>query len=444
MTFGGDWEWLARLLGLSGPSGRHFCIHCLATRIELSQNIGSSYGLHELDNGAQDQCQNAEEVDESGPHVLRTYEGCKSANRRFVESGSENVLNFQNCKQLPLNWDIGPIIDNISTTPLHVSLGIGLQNVNAIEEMALELDRQVKEAEGQSSDELNQLMNARNGHIEALQELNEQKELFKLQIADWEEQEHELQEREPHHFEKVNRAFVDRSREAKDSRAALKLLTQQKNNVKIQLKDTEKSLSGKEKELEKALSDIEKASGPFKVKFDNTMNALKLKRVVYHSGALIGPDVYKTLQPLSIQLFADIFQPIELNTKSGKQRFGSASMVLKVRGLLTKFAACYKLYTKNAPLCKHEVEQLCLNIMEFGTWFPLNFPDVSLTPKFHMMTFEMPRQVRRLQTIGMLTEQVSESIHPYINKLERMFASTRDIPSRQKLTMKQHNLISGI
>ena len=174
------------------------------------------------------------------------------------------------------------------------------------------------------------------------------------------------------------------------------------------------------------------------------MNSLKLKRVMYHSGALIGPDVHKVLQPESIQKFGDIFSPFDCDTKAGMQTFGSVNLVNKVKDLLTKFANCYHLYTKNAPLCRHEVEQLCLNCMEYGSWFTQQFPDATLKPKFHMLVVEMPRQVRRLRSIGMLTEEVSESIHPYINKLERMFASTCDVAERQKLTMRQHNLLSGV
>ena len=81
------------------------------------------------------------------------------------------------------------------------------------------------------------------------------------------------------------------------------------------------------------------------------MNDLKLKRVVYHSGALIGPGVHKVLQPASIEAFGSVFQPIEIDTIRGKQIFGSENLTTKVKHLLTEFDDCYKLYTKNSPLC---------------------------------------------------------------------------------------------
>ena len=443
VTFGGDWEWLARLLGLSGPNGRHFCLHCLCVKQDLAEGRGTSYGLHEHGNSANDELQ-SENDDAAGPCLLRTYEACHSSNEKFQAAGNANVAEFGNCKESPLNWDIGPIIDSISTTPLHISLGLGLQNVNLIEEMAIELDQEVKEADGATSAKLNELMQRRGFLLGEAQDLADKQQNLQQQLEEISERIEDFKARNAEHFRKENGRLVDKSRNAVESRNQLRVLNKEKSDCELLLKACVKDIAGSETQLELLLGDIEKESGPFKQKFDDVMNNLHLKRVVYHSGALIGPDVHKTLQPQAIEQFGNIFVPVEIDTKNGKQVFGSAEMVGKVTQLLSKFADCYQLYTRNAPLCRHEVEQLCLNCAEYGAWFPVNFPTAPLKPKFHMLTVEVPRQVRRLRTIGMLTEQVSESIHPYLNKLERMFASTRDIPTRHRLITRQHNLLSAI
>ena len=401
-----------------------------------------SYGLHELGNGANDWNEAGDNA--SGSCILRTYEGCISSNESYVSGGETNVLAFNNCKNTPLNRDEGTVIDSVSTTPLHVSLGVGLDNVNIIEKMAVDLDKQVKEAEGKTTENMTALMEQRGELLTEIQDLNDREANFVQQASDLEEQEADLKAQQPQHFQKVNRVFVDKTRDAITSRNQLKALTREKTLIKQSIKDTENLKKVKENELETVLNKIDRESGPFKERFDRTMDELKLKRVVYHSGALIGPDVHKTVQPDSITKFGNIFRPTEITTKNGKETFGSDHLVKKVEDLLSKFAACYRLYTKNSPLCKHEVEKLCLDCAEFGSWFPTNFPDASIKPKFHMLVVEIPRQVRRLQTVGMMTEQVSESIHPYVNKLERMFASTRDVASRQRQTMRQHNLLSGV
>ena len=106
-------------------------------------------------------------------------------------------------------------------------------------------------------------------------------------------------------------------------------MNRERGNVEQLLKCCIKDTEHTETQLEHMLADVEKEKGPFKVKFDEVMNSLKLKRVVYHSGALIGPDMYKTVQPQAIQLFGSIFEPIEIETKSGKQIYSSVKMVEK-------------------------------------------------------------------------------------------------------------------
>ena len=443
VTFGGDWEWLARLLGLSGPNGRHFCLHCLCVKPDLTAGKGASYGLHEHGNGECDELESVSD-DVAGVNLLRTYEGCNSSHEKFIAEGNDNIADFNNCKEPPLNWDSGAIIDSVSTTPLHINLDLGLQNINIIESMAVKLDEDVKAADGATSASVIGHMERRGHLLEEIQALSDQQQDFQRQIDDINERIEDVKSRNLEHFRKANRVLVDRSREAVESRNQVKVMNRERGTVEQLLKDCIKNTEQTETQLERTLADIEKEKGPFKEKFDEVMNSLKLKRVVYHSGALIGPDVYKTLQPQAIQLFGGIFQPIEIETKAGKQMFSSVEMVEKVTGLLHRFSDCYKLYNKNTPLCRHEVEQLCLNCAEYGAWFPVNFPTESLKPKFHLLTVEVPRQVRRMRTIGMLTEQVSESIHPYINKLERMFASTRHVPDRQRLIMKQHTLLSSM
>ena len=91
----------------------------------------------------------------------------------------------------------------------------------------------------------------------------------------------------------------------------------------------------------------------------------------------------------------------------------------------------------------HEVELLALRCSEFGCWFPVNFPSENLKRKFHLLTVEIPRQARLLGTVGMMSEQATESIHAYLNKLERMFVTVREPAKRQQLLIRQHTQYSS-
>ena len=119
---------------------------------------------------------------------------------------------------------------------------------------------------------------------------------------------------------------------AVSSRSEVWRIREDKNEHVKELKDCKKEIDVSQTELQNVQNKIDKASGPFKCKFDKTMNDLKLKRVVYHSGALIGPDVHKVLQPASTEAFGSKFQPIEIDTSRGKQLFGSEKKYLSLWG----------------------------------------------------------------------------------------------------------------
>ena len=93
-------------------------------------------------------------------------------------------------------------------------------------------------------------------------------------------------------------------------------------------------------------------------------------------------------------------------------------------------------------LCDHEVELLALCCSSLGAWFPVNFPEANLWRKFYLLTVDVPKQACRIQTEGMLMEQTIESIHPYINELERRFAKVADKSKKGLIICKQQNIYS--
>ena len=90
--------------------------------------------------------------------------------------------------------------------------------------------------------------------------------------------------------------------------------------------------------------------------------------------------------------------------------------------LLTKLSLCFKLYPPSTLLCRHEVAFLAVRCASFGQWFPTNFPASNLLRKFHVLTYHVREKAMKRGTVGMEGEHCSESIHPVVNKLDRMFA----------------------
>ena len=200
-----------------------------------------------------------------------------------------------------------------------------------------------------------------------------------------------------------------------------------------QIKQNEKQIDVKISDL---LDKLEKLKGPFKTKFDETVDSMNLKRPIYHKGALNGNDVAKLCEHENISKIANIFAPIEteinLATTSSSQDsqtmgiFGSDNVIQKVKTLLTMFSECYKLYVANRPLCRHEMETLAYKCCSFGTWFPTSFSDENLIRKFHVLTHHIPEKARRMWTVGMEAEQVIERIHSFVNKWNRIYATVQN------------------
>ena len=157
------------------------------------------------------------------------------------------------------------------------------------------------------------------------------------------------------------------------------------------------------------------------------MEELKLKRQVYHKGALVGNDVDKIMQTENIKKIVKIFKPMTVKLQNGGcQTFSSSNMMSKVSTLLTKLSLYYRLYSPSVPLCRHRVCFLSVRCASFGCWFPVNFPSSSLLRKIHVLTYHVPEKAVKKGTVGMAAEHCSESIHPVVNKLDRMYATTQN------------------
>ena len=122
--------------------------------------------------------------------------------------------------------------------------------------------------------------------------------------------------------------------------------------------------------------------------------------------------------------------------KKGKELFSSHRLKVKIRTLLGKFRQCYDLYSVARPQCKHEVGLLALRCSSFRSWLPTNFPDESITPKMHVLTYHISEKAKIMRTVGLEAENVSESIHPVMNKLQRTYCTVQNTQKRLELMAK--------
>lgn len=130
LTLGGDWEFIAKMLGLTGPNGTFFCNFCLCTIPDLVK--GSPHTPTPLKK-YKHLCPKEKTYDE------RSFTSLVKNQQEYVEAGciKSNVNKFNNCENIPIYKQRGAILDSVSCMPLHLSLGLGKQALDLVEQEAI-------------------------------------------------------------------------------------------------------------------------------------------------------------------------------------------------------------------------------------------------------------------------------------------------------------------
>ena len=298
---------------------------------------------------------------------LRTFELCEAKHKEYKEKldarGKAEAKEYQNCINKPLITG-GYVIDTISTTPLHISLGLGLHFLNAIEKEAIKLDKLIKEMEG-CYDGFESSFQRKKEILVSCQAVKTKIEKVEEKISHVKERKKELIKERAVFFKKdKNGRYCNKSDLAVGVRDTYGKLDQEKDSLLKEKEKLEKQLKKLESNLSQVLDELMKTRGPFKARLDDLLAEMQLKRAAYHSGALIGPDVKKLVTASNIKKFGKVFKPMCLMKANSSDEtlytFGSMKVQVKVVTLLRKFKQCYDLYTANRPLCRHETELLAL------------------------------------------------------------------------------------
>ena len=151
LVLGGNWAWIASILGYTGPNGVHFCKDCLCRLSDLQK--GATHTPNPLP-------KYKDFVPQTNRFGVRTFQQLRADHLKYKDSGEprSKVKNFNNCEFSSLFRGTGPVILKTSCMPLHISLGIGLKILNLIENEAVAIDCEIKTQNGEPTEEINELM----------------------------------------------------------------------------------------------------------------------------------------------------------------------------------------------------------------------------------------------------------------------------------------------
>lgn len=139
---------IARLLGFTGHNGTYFCNYCYATIKDLGK--GKPHTPWLLQNGT------AAKVLKQFSSRTCGFESVSSDYGDFVNAGSvkTKAKQFHNCESMAIFKSSGPVTESVSCMPPHLSLGLGKQVVEIVENEAIVLDNTIKEANGEACPQL--------------------------------------------------------------------------------------------------------------------------------------------------------------------------------------------------------------------------------------------------------------------------------------------------
>ena len=140
-------------------------------------------------------------------------------------------------------------------------------------------------------------------------------------------------------------------------------------------------------------------------------------------------------------LFSDLLLPHQIwydDDPAHDEMMGSDDLALKYHMYMYKLSKCHALFSASRPLTDEEKQQFMICVDDLSSYYATHFPTSSVTPKFHMLTYEMPLFLSKHGTIGMFSEQALESVHPEYNRLDRTFSSIGHYNTVQKLECMHH------
>ena len=153
-----------------------------------------------------------------------------------------------------------------------------------------------------------------------------------------------------------------------------------------------------------------------------SMKKMKINPAIYHGGDLEGKAIQKMLdcaRDKSFTILQCVSDQIELYEKFQRA--------------LTTLHEVSDIFKSNIEYFNDEeveiVKTLCEN---WGKNWPIDFPNLNLTPKGHDLVWVLPEILRRLRSFHMFykVEEKGESIHAELNSIQRKIWCIRDPAER--------------
>jgi hypothetical protein len=159
---------------------------------------------------------------------------------------------------------------------------------------------------------------------------------------------------------------------------------------------------------------------PFTTALDTLMKKLCVSRKGNRGHSLVGNDVHTILLPENQERLCALLKP----RKIGRNRnvYGNTDAADKLSHLLYVIGEMYAIATCARALTDDEIRGLDTLGNELAEWYPQNYPNRTITPKFHVATHHLPQFAAKYGTVGLVSEHCLESTHAAFKKYDMRYA----------------------
>eukprot|EP00057_Strongylocentrotus_purpuratus_P005186 XP_003730386.1 PREDICTED: uncharacterized protein LOC100891379 isoform X1 [Strongylocentrotus purpuratus] len=365
--FFGDYEYLCRTYGLSGPSGRHCCLYCVATKTEMATPLASRGRLPE-----------------------RTLDTLKESLAKYKHS---NVAKESNNAIRPPQFNIP--INQVCPPGLHFSLGIYNKHYKSMEMACHELDLKAASLPHTLTTRL-EVAACKQKHLQCIA----QKEEERQDILD------------QHMY--LSMAYPD------SQPAALLLETAE---------DIQKEITNLKAEVKK-LPDLKVGEGPIAQSLDEVLKSISVQRQAFHGKSFVGNHVHKCLKEENIRKITNtIVQTADEVCPALHNE--ALSIAHRYSECFKLYGSCDHLFNRGDFLTPEHIHMLDDAIREYMTFVRTTFPSESITPKMHLLEdHTVPWFELWGAGLALMGEQGGEGMHAHLNRIRehlRCYSLTDDL-----------------
>ena len=395
----GDYDFLVKIYGLSGPQSTHPCLWCTASK---QQTQKSPTEQPQLQQG--------------------TIKSIKRDRRRFRRHGNniKNAKAFNNVIHQPLS-DVP--LSQVAPPYLHILLGVGKKHHDLLEKDCHTLDKNIAASMAESLHETLETKTCFGKYVNKLKEINTRLKHHEREL--------ETVGTELAFYDLYSHQGEGDSGSVAHNKQLREQAEEDYSNLLEHLEKDEEILTTEQ---------LPFRFGPVTASLDTTPKENKIAVQAYHGRSFLGNHCHKYLQPSVIDNICQSVVRIADETSNSREIKAEALGIgKKFHQLNTLYSSVHKRISHKRPVTDADIREADKSIVSYMNYFRKYFPDTRIIPKQHILEHHCIDFMKTWHFgLALHGEQGGEETHALINELKVRVRGVNNEENKIRVLMKDH------